>query len=429
MQLTQPRRWSIPILLIDRLSKMDFLLLMAVIGSVVLDVLTNISVYAGFQNPVVALLKGTILVLIVANYRTLYSWIITFLFVGIFFIREFLIAISLPESYLMEDAVFFLRIFFFISWLLLFYERRDRKEFLNCVLYVVVVTVIASVACQIFGAILRIDFFKAYSDQRGGYKGLFYAENDTSVFYLLALIYGMYLWSIGRKKFTWVVWLGLFFLGLGSKTALLGAIIVPVIHFYFTHDFSFPLNIKNFSLRPRPLMYLSAFFIFGVSIFCFIYFYLGDFLVAFNYDQAIRVYEESGLLSSLLSFRDLKVALYFNNINNLSDLIFGLQIREQINIFGIETPGTFMYEIDVFDYLGRVGLLGLILTLITIYRNANLRRWKTVTPELKTLIFSIIILGLTVGHTLVSAMNGVWLGFWMIALGQLRRQALDKLGR
>lgn len=149
MQLIQPWLWSVPILRVDRLSKMDFLLLMAVIGSVVLDILTNISAYAGVQNPVVGLLKGCILVLIVANYRTLYSWVITLLFAGIFFIREFLIVISLNESYLIEDAVFFLRIFFFIGWLLLFYERRNRKDFLNCVLYVGVVTVTASVASQL----------------------------------------------------------------------------------------------------------------------------------------------------------------------------------------------------------------------------------------------------------------------------------------
>ena len=310
----------------------------------------------------------------------------------------------------------------------MFYERRNRKDFLNYVLYIGVVAVTASVAFQIFGAVLHIDFFKAYGDQRGGYKGLFYAENDTSVFYLLALIYGMYLWSRGRKVFTGVVLLGLFFLGLGSKTALIGAIIVPMIYFYFSHDFSFPLNVKNLSLRPRPLMYVCAFFILALYIFYFIYFYLGDFLVLFNYEQVLRVYEESGLLSSLLSYRDVKAALYFNNLHYLGDLIFGLQIKEQIDIFGIETPGSFMYEIDVFDYLGRVGLLGLILTVITIYRNANLRRWKEVSPELKTLIFSIILLGLTVGHTLVSSMNGVWLGFWLVMLGQLRLQAKDKLG-
>ena len=224
-----PLRWSIPVLPISRLSKMDFLLLIGVIGSVSLDFLTNVFAYAGIQSPVVALLKGSILLLIVANYRTLYSWAITLAFAGIFFIREFLIATNSLESYLMDDAVFFSRIFFFIGWLLLFYERRNRKEFLNCVLYVVVATFILSVICQLAGYLLSLKFFKAYGEQRGGYKGLFFAENDTSVFYLFILIYAMYLWGVGRKILTFIALLGLFFLGLGSKTALLGALIVPVI--------------------------------------------------------------------------------------------------------------------------------------------------------------------------------------------------------
>lgn len=410
---------------ISRLSKMDFLLLIGVIGSVSLDFLTNVFAYAGIQSPVVALLKGSILLLIVANYRTLYSWAITLAFAGIFFIREFLIATNSLESYLMDDAVFFSRIFFFIGWLLLFYERRNRKEFLNCVLYVVVATFILSVICQLAGYLLSLKFFKAYGEQRGGYKGLFFAENDTSVFYLFILIYAMYLWGVGRKILTFIALLGLFFLGLGSKTALLGALIVPIIYFYFTHNFYFPINIKNFSLRLRPLMYVSIFLIIGIGVVYFLLFYIGSFLVAFNYDQLIRVYEQSGLLSSLLSFRDLKVALYFNSLNNLNDLIFGLQIKEKIKIFGLESPGTFMYEIDIFDYLGRVGLLGLMLTIMTICRCTGLRRWGSATPELKTLIFSIIILGLTVGHTLVSAMNGVWLGFWLILFSQLRYRRIE----
>lgn len=427
MFLTHPLSWSMPVMPIGRLSKMDFLLLIGVAGSVFLDVLTNIFAYAGLQNPVVALLKGSILILIVANYRMLYSWIITLAFVGIFFVREFLIATNSLEPYLMDDAVFFLRIFFFIGWLMLFYERRDRTDFLNCVLYVVIATFIISVTCQAAGFMLAIDFFKAYGEQRGGYKGIFFAENDTSVFYLFFLIYAMYLWTTGRRVFTLVALLGLFLLGLGSKTALLGALIVPIIYFYFTHDFSFPLNVRNFSLRLRPTMYVSIFLLIAAGIFYFISFYLGKFLVAFNYDQLIRVYEQSGLLSSLLSFRDLKVALYFNNLNSFSDLIFGLQIREKIEIFGLESPGTFMYEIDIFDYLGRVGLLGLILTIVTMCRSTGLHRWHSVSPELKTLVFSIIILGLTVGHTLVSAMNGVWLGFWLIFLAQLRNYDIAKL--
>lgn len=419
MRLLHPLRWRVPVPSLGTLSKMDFVLLLAVIGSVCLDVLTNVTAYAGVQSPVVAMLKGSILILIIGSYRTLYSYLITLAFFAIFSIRELLILVQSTESYLMEDAVFFLRILFFVSWLMLFYERRNRTEFLQYVLYVVITTAVISVACQLAGFLLGIDFFKAYGDQRGGYKGLFFAENDTSVFYLPVLIYAMYLWKSGSRLFTLIILAGLIFLGMGSKTALLGAVVVPVIYFYFTHDFSFPVNLKRLSLRPRPLIYGGIFFVTAVAAYLVISFYLSGLLAAFNYDQLIRVYEQSGLLSSLLSFRDLKVALYFKNIYNFSDFVFGLQIAEKIDIFGLETPGTFMYEIDFFDYLGRVGMLGLLLTVFTIWRNAGLRHWRLVTPELKTLVISIVILGLTVGHTLVSAMNGVWLGFWLILFGQL----------
>jgi hypothetical protein len=146
-----------------------------------------------------------------------------------------------------------------------------------------------------------------------------------------------------------------------------------------------------------------------------------------NYDQLIRVYQESGLLSSLLSYRDVKVAAYFHSIRSIADVLFGLQLRSIPRGFiDAKDAGIFMYEIDLFDYLARVGAIGTILTLGLIWRSAALRNWQSRTPELKTSLIIIALLGCTVGHTLISSINGMWIAFWIIALGNLPLERRSK---
>lgn len=397
------------------LSTMERVLLLAVAGSVGLDVLTNVTQYLGVQSSAVALLKGLILILVIGSFRSLHSYIVVCAYFGIFLCRELTASLTEGHIFLVEDTVFFLRILFFITWLLLFFELRHRTHFLRCVGYVFVATITLSVLCQMAGIALNIEFFKAYSDQRGGYKGLFFAENDTSVLYLPALIYSILLWNVGKRSFLIICLAGLILLGLGSKTALLGAVIVPIAYWFYNHEFKAPVNFMNGTFRPLSLFLWVFGTLVTVAIGIGLYLYITDLLVALNYDQLLRVYAESGLLSSLLSYRDLKVIAYFENLKYLPHILFGVQANMITEGFSSDTPGSFMYEIDAFDYVARIGVLGLILTVYLVAKCSGLKHWKCQPPELRTMLLIIFIVGMTVGHTLISSLNGMWMAFWLIA--------------
>jgi hypothetical protein len=438
MRISNPLLWKLPTpyalsvqaIAAPALTIEEIALLLSVGASVVLDVVNNITLYVGTHNSAIAVCKGLILVLVVGSFRTSYSYLITTCLCSVFLLREMQV-VGEVDSSLTDDAIFFLRIMFFVTWLLLFYEKRDRRTFLRCVLWIFVGTVALSVVCQLAGLAFRIDFFKAYADQRGGYKGLFFAENDTAVFYLIAWVYSMFLWKSGKRLFTTLNLAGLLVLAAGSKTALLGSLTVPVVYFYFSHNFRGPFNFRKLTIRPRSaIQWASGSAAIGVTSYLAVR-YISEVLSGINYEQLLRVYQESGLLSSVLSYRDVKVLAYFHSIRSIPDVLFGLQAHTGFQDFALDAPGAFMYEIDLFDYLARVGLIGSIVTLALIGKAATLRHWRSCTPELKTMVVIVFLLGFTVGHTLISSMNGIWIAFWLVTYGnvsclqQVRRVPLN----
>jgi hypothetical protein len=426
MRISNPLLWKLPTpfalslraIAAPALTIGEMALLLSVGASVVLDVVNNITLYIGTHNSAIAVFKGLIVVLVVGSFRTSYSYFITSCLCSVFLLREMQV-VGEVDSSLTDDSIFFLRIMFFVAWLLLFYEKRDRRTFLRCVLWIFVGTVALSVLCQLAGLALRIDFFKAYADQRGGYKGLFFAENDTAVFYLIAWVYSMFLWKSGKRLFTTLNLAGLLVLAAGSKTALLGSLAVPIVYFYFTHNFRGPFNFRKLTIRPRSaIQWASGSAAIGVISYLAVR-YISEVLSGINYGQLLRVYEESGLLSSVVSYRDIKVLAYFHSIRSIPDVLFGLQAHTGSQDFAPDAPSAFMYEIDLFDYLARVGLIGSVITMALIVKAATLRHWRSCTPELKTVVVIIFLLGFTVGHTLISSMNGIWIAFWLVTYGNV----------
>ncbi|HEV2647061.1 MAG TPA: hypothetical protein VGU46_11915 [Acidobacteriaceae bacterium] len=404
----------LPVADTSSLAKTDVLLLLAVVISIGLDVLTNIF----DPSPVVPPLKGLILILVLVCFRTLYSYCITLTFIAIFAIRELNITITNHDISVVGDSTFFFRILFFITWLLLFYEKRHHTRLLQYVLRASVATIVLSVLCQLGGMLFHWGFFAAYREQgRGGYKGLFLSENDTGVFYLISLIYAISLLRTRRWLYAAVAFTGLFLLGLGSKTALLGAIVVPILYFFFARGLRSPFILRRLAIRPRvAFWWIASLCLIGVVAYLSIN-YFTSILNFISYTQLLRIYQESGLLTSLLSFRDQKVLAYFASIRSSLDVLFGLQLQVKPEGFADAQTGYFMYEIDLFDYLARVGVLGLFLTASLIWRAAQLKNWRGLSPERKTLIVTIALLGCTVGHTLISSINGLWIAFWLIAFG------------
>lgn len=397
-----------------RLDVSDLLIVLSVVLSAFLDIVNSVAQYLNSNSPVFAVVKGGILTFVLLNLRRSSSLFIAIGILCVFLARELNIVITGQEFYPLPDCTYFLRIFFFISWLLLFAEKREHASLIAICTNVFVILVSISVLCQVIGGIFHLQIFKAYGDQRLGYKGIFQAENDTSIFYLLALVYAMSLWNKGRRAFFFVVICGLVLLGAGSKTALLGAIEVPVVYLICSGWFRSPLVLKRMSIRPLPLVGWSLFTMSLALAAYSLFRYFEQVLAAIDYEQMLHIYRENGFLSSLLSFRDLKVEAYFTYLRSVPSALFGLQVPQGAQIYNMESPGELMYEIDLFDYLGRIGLIGTFITTIAITRTTGVAKWKSRTPELRTLLITIFLGGGTVGHTLISSINAVWIALWMI---------------
>lgn len=388
-----------------------------------LDIGNNVAQYLDVNSSIFAVFKGAIIAVVLLHLRRISSLTIAIGILLVFMLRELNIVVTGQELYLFPDLVYFLRIFFFLCWLLLFAEKREHTSLLLVCSGVFIVTVYLSVLCQFSGAVFHLAFFKAYGDQRLGYKGLYQAENDTSVFYLLALVYALSAWRKGDRVFFFIVASGLILLGIGSKTALLGLIGVPVIYLISSNRLKSPFVLRRISVRPRPLIGWSLFVMCSAFIIYAFSRYFETLLVAIDYEQMLRIYKSSGLLSSMLSFRDLKVEAYLTSLRSIPSALFGLQIPKGLEVYGMDTPGSFMYEIDLFDYLARIGLIGTLITAFAITRSTGVVRWKSLTTEFKTLFVTVLLCGATVGHTLISSINAVWISLAMIAFSVDRRNA------
>ncbi|MET0382210.1 MAG: O-antigen ligase family protein [Burkholderiaceae bacterium] len=384
------------------------------IASPLLDVVTNVASYLDRPIGAVAALKGVILLVLIACLRHSASKLVVAGFLGIHALRELVIGLQGADIEFTGDLTYFLRIMTLVCWLLTFHERRADTAFMRTTLRVFETVAMTSALAGVLGFVLHLDFFKAYADERNGYKGLFFAENDTSIFYLVALV-----WGIARPRTAggWYlpsVIAGIAMLGLGSKTALAGLLLVPALFLLFRER----SRGRSAAILRGLLLYVLA----PVAA-TWIGIEFESLIDAIGYDQLVRVLNESGLFSALLSYRDLKVGALLASIGSPIDLLFGLNIRHPYGIFGPETSGQHMIEIDLFDYLFRVGALGIGLTAWTLLHTTAFSRWRRSGREFKVFATMILITGLTVGHVLLSAMNAIWIAFFFVLCSGLHAQA------
>ncbi len=394
-----------------RLTAGEQALLFAALGSFILDVIINIIDYIGVQSSIIALFKGVIIAIILLNLRKKYSYYILFSLISIFFMRWLSLAMYGHQINIFFDLTYFLRILFFVTWLLLFNEKRDNDKFVNYFLILFIVVSSLNFICQFVGYLFKIDFFTAYGDQRAGYKGLFYGTNDTSIFYILAYFYSMRLLK-ERKGYIYPLFAlaGLIVLCMGSKAALLGIVMVPVFYYYYVKKNKDSNNFMNFFLRQIKNIVLI---LFVLSVGYVVYAYVGieELFLRINYTQFIDLIDKSDLVTAILSGRNYKVLDYFDSIKSVFDVLFGLQIKDIAD---------YMVEIDLFDYLTRIGLIGTVLVMYLILSVTGLTKKNKFDGEIKALLIIIVLLGATAGHVLLSTINGIWIAFFLVFFSRHR---------
>ncbi len=393
----------------ERLSGDERLLLFLALSSFIIDVAVNFSIYYGIETSVTSFLKLIIIFVAASKLREKNSYFAILVIITIILIRWLFILLNGSDIYIIQDFVYILRICYFVIWLLLFKEKSDRNSFNNYLINLFLIETTVSIFFQILGYSFDINYFKAYDTQRPGYKGLFFGENDTSIFYVLAFFYAVHLIKKNSSYiYPIIVAIGLVILALGSKAALLGLFMVPLLYFYFSMPGKIGISSKSklFS-KIRNTIFIFALLLVGF----YGYINAENIFLAINYSQFLNLLNETGLATAVFSGRNLKVAEYFDSIKSFSDILFGLQIGDIAD---------YMIEIDVFDYLMRVGLVGTLFVIYLIVAASRSKDRKGFTGESKALLLIVVILGATAGHVLLSTINGIWISFFIVYFAKNR---------
>lgn len=361
--------------------------------SIILDIFTNILYVYNIQTPIIALLKLFILFYLIYRINSINNIFIILLLVFILISRWIIIYFQGLELDPITDLIYFGRILFLVASLFVFYENRFNSILISSMQKIFKIIIYLTVICQLLGFILGYEFFKAYGDQRPGYKGLFLGENDTSIFLSISYFYGIYLISSKREYFFFLISLiGLALLAPGSKAALLSLFIIPLIYIYINNNKSIIINF---------LFIISASF----SFFIYINYGYDWFFEFIGHTQFLQLRDATSFLTSALSTRDFRVYDYFDSVQSVFNVLLGSQVA---NI------SDYMVEIDFFDYMMRVGFFGIFIMLIIFLKVSKNGLSLKRSSNVKSFLFSLLILGSSSGHVFLSTINALWIAFFVV---------------
>ncbi len=288
------------------------------------------------------------------------------------------------EQYDYKESInlFFKYIFTFV----IFYAFVDiEKKYFQKILTVYEWVLIINCLLAITGLLLNIEFLKSYVWQwyRFGYNGLIYAQNESTQFYFIALIYTTQLAFIQKKKLWLFALVVVASLLSGTKALLIiDVALLGFIAFYFG------------SVRQK--LALFSFLIIIISAISIIL-YTDSFR---NYtDIFIRIYEEHGLLTMLLSHRDLLFQYRFPLVTGQWETVNYFFGGHDITRNLIELD-----YVDLFLFFGSIGTIAFVwIQCYTIFSGFG----KTALYTFFVLTY--ISISFLAGHFLASAVNSLYL--------------------
>lgn len=278
--------------------------------------------------------------------------------------------------------LFFKYIFTFV----IFYSfiDIDKKSF-SGILKIYELIIIINCILAISGLFFKIEFLKSYVWQwyRFGYNGLIYAQNESTQFYFLALVYATQLAFVQKKKLWFFTLVVIASLLCGTKALL----IIDVSLFLFI-----ALTYGN-TKQKIALIFLLIFVVSSISIILYT-----DSFRQYT-DIFIRIYNEHGLLTMLLSHRDLLFQFRFPYVTGQWEILNYLFGGHDITRNLIELD-----YIDLFLYFGVIGTLIFIwMQCFTIF--SEFRK----TPLHVYFVLTYIGISFLAGHFLASAVNSLYL--------------------
>jgi hypothetical protein len=290
--------------------------------------------------------------------------------------------------------------FFFICVSFLQYLKDTKTEFdLKMVFRTYETLILINGTAMIAGLIFNIHFLSSYGAlingsheaSRFGYKGFIEAINEATVFWVIALFYGLYLYKIERRKMHFLISIFCCII-LGSKGGLFFCLFILFLFYFLQHK------------RTGLVLFLS---LIAISPFLFkmlLHFYETlPIFGYFRYRQSVGV----DVFSILVSGRDTFILTRF--LTNI------LEKWTLINwFFGGQDITASLIEMDLFDTFLFLGFVGTIIYFAMYFLTfSELRR-----PLKRLFIVSYFLLAIFNGHTFWSGVNAMYLAIFITKASQ-----------
>lgn len=358
---------------------------------------------AGGTGPVIAGLKfGIFLALVSLVISRSSSWL---LLLAISFLGSMRMASNLlhGDALYGTDFIFLFRFLLTVAFVLAFREigLKGMVRMYRMAFVVLLVQSLVIIAAFVF----QIHFFDAY-EYREGYKGLFVHINDEAFMMAGGLLLSLQRFH-ERGDRSWgflglMLLLGMIVMGLGSRTALLGTLVVPMVYLGVTT--------ARQPLHPSRSLFTLSFVLVTVSFAGMMIFW--ETIQKSIVNQLAILYASSGsILNAITTGRDVYIRLLLESLDGVSRYLFG-------SFIDVSVLRSQMMESDVFDLFFRFGIFifpFLAIAVAMLYGPA-LRRGHT--GIWSFLIIMILIGGLT-GHVLISSQNSMWIAFFLTYFGRV----------
>lgn len=350
----------------------------------------------GGTDFVIVGLKGAILVVLMMSIRRglSYLYICTFTFLA--FVRIALNLIRCCDVY-DTDFVILFRFLLMLTFVMAFREASndELRKIIRGAFWVLLIQSAVVVVAFVFG----VHFFDAY-EFRAGYKGLFVHINDEAFMMAGGLLLALQRAHELRDR-SWAfcglaLLLAMMIMGLGSRTALLGAAIAPMLYLCAVY-------LRRPTLVPAKL-FLGIIIIgigFGLAVVAF-WQTIQESIIS----QLLQVYAQSGsVVNAVTTGRDVYIGYLLKDMVSVPQVALGAFVSKS-------NLSSQMIESDIFDIWFRFGAVGLVLFsgLIVAFYGNSLRRGNS---SLWAFLILLILIGGMTGHVLISSQNSTWVAFFL----------------
>lgn len=315
-------------------------------------------------------------------------------------------------TWIIEDISVFVKYFL---WVLIPYYIYQRKVVFKSMSYGKIFIVISF----LFTVLLLVPYVlgvghQTYDNSNAGYKGFFFANNDTSFAFIISITFTARA-LIKRLKKKWnfhLILLLLLYAGnivslllIGTKTGIVYGAVVSIIvlfHVLFTTHYR--------SVMHKIFIWLSSSLLIGWILLRGLSYALQ--MIAGTFDRIVYFYHlyDGNLVRLLTSSRSdfLEGGLHYflNSSYPVFTLFFGQGFKYRLESFG----RLGLIEMDFFDTLFGLGILGIMFLVILLGYYINLAMKKSNRSIYSYLLLVIILYSFFAGHVLFSALSSTMLG-------------------